>query len=56
MAVLTQPRSYPCKHAADPLFFVGLTNQHATFREVVGNFLILAFAGEEGGQNQGNII
>ncbi len=56
MAVFTQPRGNLRQNAADPLLLVGLTNQHATFREVVGNFLILAFAGEEGGQNQGNII
>ena len=56
MAVLTQPGCNPLKYVTNPLLFVCLADEHASLGEVVGNLLVLAFAGQKGSRNERHII
>ena len=47
MAVLPKECCDVLKDRADPVFLLGLTNQHAAFGEVIGNGLILVLAWEK---------
>ncbi len=56
MAVLPEEGCHALKNTADPLFLLGLTNQHTPAWQIVGNGLVLSLLEQKRSGDERDII